>query len=576
MALLALTLGLGALAVFAISYYFHTTTVDVYALSSPDLAAAFDDDADPKVTLEFYDTPVGGVAAGVLDVDTSDIAIEDNVLRVQTSERTRKLPAGTYLQLCVDGQSDGNEECVGTAGADQRVNDRVSCARSTFVPERSWLSSTTPAYVDVRCTTVSSPFTLAYAENTVVEFDGERLDLIDGEIADLTALINQHMIEHPDHDHEDAQLTVENGNLNAQGEAHSDEQTLELVGTELTIANGNTINLAGLLDTNAASAPAGSDDQVIRASLSGTDLTIELENGGVAVVDLSTLTQEDDDQLLNLTASELVLSNGTGADSTIDLSVFLDNTDSFQSVGCVGTTTHILAMTGNTWGCIDPTDAETLTTIGFDASNQLIEYVDEDGVVTSIPLTTLETTTLVSDTLTVGNLIGSYTNEDGTTFDLVETITSIVDNGDQTFTYTSEDGGVSVLDIASMETLTTLTNVVVGNPIGTYPDEDGASFTLNETITTLVDNGNGTFTFTHEDGSQSTLGASDLETLTSLTDVLASGNHIGSYTDEDGTTIDLLETITRHGNNARRSEPRNADDGEQRPCIRTPHRHLHR
>ena len=540
---LALTLGIAAIAVFVVSYFFHSTTIDVYAISSPDVVEAFEI-GEPAVTVEFYDAPIGGELTGVLAVQRNDVSADDQILRIVAKERTRKLPRGGYLQVCIDGESDGNEECVGTATINERLHDRVSCTRTVFSPERFWLSSSEPAYLDVRCSAVTSPFLLALTADTKVNLDQQRLTLAEGDIADLTALLNQEIIERGLEGDEALEMSIESGHLSVQGAAHEDLQELKLVGSELTISNGNTIDLGALVLAASAGPQSDSDDQLIGASLAGSQLVIELENGGTAVVDLSSLTQDEDNQQLDLTGSELVLSNGIGPDSIVDLGYYLDNTDSFQGVSCAAGSLHILAFNGSEWSCLDPTDAETLTTLGYDAANQTINYVDEDGNQTAIALTALETSTFVSNTLAVGNIIGNYTNEDGAVIDLVETVTSIIDNGDQTFTYTNEAGISTVLDISQMETLTTLTNTVSGNPIGTYTDEAGNAFDVRETVTRLVDNGDGSITFFHEGDSQTDLDIGDLETLTTMTELLASGNPIGEYTNEDGTAIDLLETVT--------------------------------
>ena len=123
-------------------------------------------------------------------------------------------------------------------------------------------------------------------------------------------------------------------------------------------------------------------------------------------------------------------------------------------------------------------------------------------------------------------------------WDIDESITTLIDNGDQTFTYTSEDGSATTLDVTALETLTMVTNTVPGSLIATYTDEEGVSWDVNETITTLVDNGDGTFTFSHEDGSTTTLDASSLETLTSVAQ-LVTGNTIATYTDEDLSLIHI-------------------------------------
>lgn len=56
-----------------------------------------------------------------------------------------------------------------------------------------------------------------------------------------------------------------------------------------------------------------------------------------------------------------------------------------------------------------------------------------------------ETITLFQNTVT-GHKIGDYTNEDGAVVDVFETVTSLVDNGDDTFTYTDEEGNPVTVD----------------------------------------------------------------------------------------------------------------------------------
>ena len=143
-----------------------------------------------------------------------------------------------------------------------------------------------------------------------------------------------------------------------------------------------------------------------------------------------------------------------------------------------------------------------------------------------------------------GQLIGRYTNESNVTIDLFESVTELVDNGDGTFTFTSEDGTVVTMDTADIETLTSVSNILAaGNRIATYTDENNVPIDVFESVTTLVDNGDGTFTFTSEDGTVVTMDTVDLETLTAITDTIV-GNQIGIYRDENNGLTAINETIT--------------------------------
>ena len=113
----------------------------------------------------------------------------------------------------------------------------------------------------------------------------------------------------------------------------TDDQNLTLSGTDLSIEDGNTIDLSGFVST---------DDQNISGSgLSGTDLIIGIENGTNETVDLSSLVGTDD-QALSLSGNTLTLEDG----GTVDLSPYLDNTDD-QAITdfSLDGATHILTLT---------------------------------------------------------------------------------------------------------------------------------------------------------------------------------------------------------------------------------------
>jgi hypothetical protein len=103
-----------------------------------------------------------------------------------------------------------------------------------------------------------------------------------------------------------------------------------------------------------------------------------------------------------------------------------------------------------------------------------------------------------------------------------------VDNGNGTFTYTDEDGNATTFD-SKIAT-------VADNLDGTYTitDDFGTSVTIdtNNTVTTLVDNGDGSFTYTSEDGTITTF----TETTSTLVDN-TDGTY--TYTDETGATQNI-------------------------------------
>lgn len=157
----------------------------------------------------------------------------------------------------------------------------------------------------------------------------------------------------------------------------TDDQNLtgaSLTGTTLQvdIENGTsaTVDLAGLQDGT------GTDDQNISGSgLSGTNLTIGIEGGTSEVVDLSSLqdgTGTDDQNLTGatLTGTNLQIDIENGASTIVDLGGLQDGT---------GTDDQTLSLAGNTLGIesgnsvdlsgyLDNTDAQTLSLAGSDLS----------------------------------------------------------------------------------------------------------------------------------------------------------------------------------------------------------------
>ncbi|SMG07624.1 hypothetical protein SAMN05660862_0298, partial [Sphingobacterium psychroaquaticum] len=115
---------------------------------------------------------------------------------------------------------------------------------------------------------------------------------------------------------------------------------------------------------------------------------------------------------------------------------------------------------------------------------------------------------------------------------LNETVTTLVNNGDGTYTYTSEDGTQTTIDVPA-DVIQNFEEIIKNGDVQNILNEyitnvegnvsfDGSNFTyvdgsdtvvidlndlvkLNETVTTLVNNGDGTYTYTSEDGTQTTI-----------------------------------------------------------------------
>jgi hypothetical protein len=150
-------------------------------------------------------------------------------------------------------------------------------------------------------------------------------------------------------------------------------------------------------------------------------------------------------------------------------------------------------------GNVQPTPTLTgntanLNTVFKDANGDTwVVDVKGDAIkVSSAPVP--ETVTNITNALSAGNKIATYTNEAGTAVDIFETVTSVTDfsisGSTVTLKYKDETGTENTksftLPAASSETVTTITNALSsGNKIGTYTNESGAVVDIYETITSI-------------------------------------------------------------------------------------------
>jgi hypothetical protein len=181
-----------------------------------------------------------------------------------------------------------------------------------------------------------------------------------------------------------------------------------------------------------------------------------------------------------------------------------------------------------------------------------------NGVEGSVDLTNAvkaaETTTVLSDVLSEGNKIGTYTNEDGTGVEIKETITSLAVSG-AVLNFKDENGVINPVDITNAvktaETVTTLSGALAtGNKIGSYTNEDGVVVDINETITSIASfsfnagTSEITLTYTKEDGTPDTksvnLSTLKLDSIASIT-VSPDGTKL-VITNTTGSTDEVLLT----------------------------------
>ena len=246
----------------------------------------------------------------------------------------------------------------------------------------------------------------------------------------------------------------------------------------------------------------------------------------------------------NVTLKDIVDNINTIIDANETLTTLTDNGD--------GTLTYVDEDGAST--IIDIANLETTTTLA-DNGDGTLTYTDEDGVDTIINTTVLSTNTQITDgTVDIdgdGTPDTNVTLQDivdniGTIVSAQETVTTFNDNGDGTYTYTSEDGTVTTTAAPGAETVTTLVNN--GDGTFTYTSENG-TVTAFDADGDLVDNGNGTFTYTNAAGVATIIDITN-STLTQAvgntdTEVTAgTARTIATHDDGTGTNVNVNETVT--------------------------------
>ncbi len=224
----------------------------------------------------------------------------------------------------------------------------------------------------------------------------------------------------------------------------------------------------------------------------------------------------------------------------------------------VNTTTGIIYYwDGNSWE-LTSTDDQNLQAFTFNPATNTLSLRIENGNTVTVNLAALANTGTDDQTAlevpynngTSG--IGAINVQDA--IDQISatasTLSTLTDNGDGTFTYTNEDGVATTFD-SKIAT-------VVDNTDGSYTitDDFGTSVTIDttDTTTTLVDNGNGSFTYTSEDGTVTTF----TETLSTLTD---NGDGTFTYTNEDGTATIVSNTDDQFDDEVALRTPVDMDEG---------------
>ena len=385
-----------------------------------------------------------------------------------------------------------------------------------------------------------------------------------------------------------------NGTVGAAGDIYVDEATGDIYtfdGTTWVLSGGPSFETVTVLVDNG-------DGSITYTDEDGNDTTINLatiidnfetvtnlvDNGNGTI----TYTNEDGTNqtidiaaivAANETVTTLVQADGTytytsedGTTTTFNVTQTGNGDPNGNgTVGAAGdiyvdeATGDIYTFDGTTWVLSGGPNFETLTSL-TDNGDGTITYVDEDGVATILNIAVIGGTETLTNLVDNGNGTITYTNEDGTdqTVDIAaivaanETVTTLV-QADGTYTYTSEDGTTTTFNVTQTGNGDPNGNGTVGAAGDIYVDEatgdiytfDGTTWVLSggpnfETVTVLVDNGDGSITYTDEDGNDTTINlATIIDNFETVTNLVDNGNGTITYTNEEGTdqTVDIAAIV---------------------------------
>ncbi|QBA63569.1 hypothetical protein [Muriicola soli] len=308
-----------------------------------------------------------------------------------------------------------------------------------------------------------------------------------------------------------------------------------LAGTVALVDNGD-----GTYDfTDAAGNTTIISDTSISTMVDNLDGTYTYtdETGATQVIDTNASSNPYDNTTSGLTATDVqaAIDEINALAGTVAL---VDNGDgTYDFTDAAGNTTiisdtSISTMVDNLDGTYTYTDETGATqVIDTNASSNPYDNTTSGLTATDVQAAIDEINALAGTVALVDNLDGTYTFTDasGSNTTISDTsISTLVNNGDATFTYTDETGTPVTIDLISADANN---DIIAGSDGGLYLNV--ASVAVGETITNIADNGDGTFTYTNENGIPQTINKAD------VTD-----NVDGTYTfdNNDGTPVTISTT----------------------------------
>jgi hypothetical protein len=286
-------------------------------------------------------------------------------------------------------------------------------------------------------------------------------------------------------------LSIANGNSINLASLNTDAQTISLVGNNLSISGGNSVDISGI----------NTDTQNLSLTTSGTQRTVGISGGTGVTLDVADNDNNPTNEIQDLALSGNTLSITNNASATnINLAPYLDNTDNQD----LTLTSNTLSLTNdgtsvNLAAYLDNTDSQTLATQSVDANTRSVsisggnvvnvDVRDADASVTNEiqDLSISGNTLSLSGDATSVNLAGYLDNTDAQTLSYNGTTKALSVSGGNSVTITETQTLSQVLTQgadASNTRITGLATPTGANDATTKQYVDNADAALSARIST--------------------------------------------------------------------------------------------
>ncbi|PHR46372.1 MAG: hypothetical protein COA32_10990 [Fluviicola sp.] len=280
-------------------------------------------EVDGDVTNEIQDISLTGTDLTLTSGSTIDLSVIDTDTQLTESEVDAFVANNGYLTSFseVDGDVTNEIQDISLTGTDLTLTSGSTIDLSVIDTDTQLTEAEVDAFV------ANNGYLTSFSEvdgdvtNEIqdISLTGTDLTLTSGSTVDLSVIDTDTQLTEAEVD----AFVANNGYLTSfsevDGDVTNEIQDISLTGTDLTLTSGSTVDLSSI-DTD-------TDEQdLTAATLTGTTLDIEIENGASVSVDLAPLLVNLQSQINDL-ETRLTLLEGCACDSTAGLGVIDGNTE---------------------------------------------------------------------------------------------------------------------------------------------------------------------------------------------------------------------------------------------------------